>query len=89
MDRKIQVFLDFITKKKVEKKTNSFLSQLLHPQGFYMESENDDFQKQSPFPGVDFQIEMLNFRGVNTELALKKGSKMGFPSKSRKMCSLP
>ena len=33
-----------------------------------MESENQDFQKQSPFPGADFQIAMLNFRGVNPEL---------------------
>ncbi len=68
MDRKIQVFLDFITKKKWKKKQTRFLSQLLQPRGFYMESENQDFQKQSPFPGADFQIAMLNFRGVNPEL---------------------
>ena len=28
-----------------------------------MESENDDFQEQNPFPAADFQISMLSFRG--------------------------
>ncbi len=26
------------------------------PQKFNMEPENDGFQKESPFPGVDFQV---------------------------------
>ena len=30
-----------------------------------MEPENDGSQKESPFPGVDFQVPCLNFRGVN------------------------
>ncbi len=29
---------------------------MLTPPKFNMEPENDDFQKESPFPGADFQV---------------------------------
>ena len=30
---------------------------------FNMEPENDGFQKKSPFPGVDFQVNHVKFQG--------------------------
>ena len=36
-----------------------------------MEPENDGFQKESPFPGADFQVNQpLNFRGVPIDIII-------------------
>ncbi len=35
----------------------------LTPPKFNMELENDAFQKESPLPGADFQVNHVNFQG--------------------------
>ena len=34
------------------------------PPKFYMEPENDGFQKEFPFPGTSFQVPAVKFHGV-------------------------
>ena len=34
------------------------------PEAFTMEPENDGFQKESPFPVADFQVNHVKLRGV-------------------------
>ena len=52
-----------------------------------MEPENDGFQKESPFPGVDFRVQPLNFRGVHgfeNMLLHEQSTSLGELSKRKK-----
>ena len=46
----------FSEKKATHRKKNTMFNERLTPLKFKMEPENDCSQKESPFPGVDFQL---------------------------------
>ena len=55
----------FLSRKKQQQRKHwsSEKQKKKHPQSLTWNLKNDDFQKESPFPGADFQL--LNCRGVH------------------------